>query len=348
MKLERAQEIYSDYKEETLSPAMKLALEQHFEAESGAREDYDQFSQLFSMMSTATPEEVEVPNGFRASVMARVSQEASNRRKDTGILASLRDFFAQQRRREAFGILAAVLVVALAVAVRPVSHTLPPISPGAMGPNGPVAPPDPTTVIQGVDTEAASTVVNHNLRVHLPSNISSALVDVYVISATDQILDPAVRDRDATPVVKGQTLTNDESMVIPIGLAQPAPKGSTLNLLVEYTPAGSTVPGAQIVFTPLNPNDGITPSTAPPSNGNFFDSLQTIAAAYHTTIIADAASAPTTLVEPWSPGDDVDTALNTVASSAGYTVTTIGTGADSAYLLYHKPAPQPESPLSVL
>lgn len=344
MKLERAQEIYSDYKEEALSPAMKLALEQHFEAESGAREDYDQFSQLFSMMSTATPEEVEVPNGFRASVMARVSQEASSRRKDTGVLASLRDFFAQQRRREAFGILAAVLVVGLAVMVKQPSHV--PIG----GPNIPYRqmPLDPTTVIQGVDTEAASTVVNHNLRVHLPSNISSALVDVYVISATDQILDPAVRDRDATPVVKRQTLANDESMTIPIGLAQPAPKGSTLNLLVEYTPAGSTVPGAQIVFTPLNPNDGITPSTAPPSNGNFFDSLQTIAAAYHTTIIADAASAPTTLVEPWSPGDDVDTALNTVANSAGYTVTTIGTGADSAYLLYHKPAPQPESPLSVL
>jgi len=336
MKLERAQDIYSDYKEDSLSPAMKLALEQHFETEAGARQDYDEFSQIFSLISASTPEEVEVPHGFRASVMARVSQEADSRRSETGFLGALRGLFVQQRRREAVGVLAAALIVALAIVLKPSANNqaaMPFAMPGA---NQPPPTVDVPTVIQGVDTQIGSNMVYHDLNVHLPANIPNSQINAYVISATDQILDPAVRDLDATVVLKDYKLTNDESMAVPIGLVRPAPKGSTLNLLVEYTVPGSSVPGSQIVFTPLNPNDGVTPSTAPPSNGNFFDSLQTIAAAYHVTIIADAASAPTTAVEPWSPGSDVDTALSTVADSAGYAVKSIGSGADSAYLLYRK------------
>jgi len=335
MKLERAQEVYSDYKEDSLSPAMKLALDQHFETEAGARQDYDEFSQIFGFISTSTPEEVEVPHGFRASVMARVSQEADNRRSETGFLGALRGLFVQQRRREAVGVLAAALIVALAIVLKPSSNQQASQYP-IPAPSQNTVPTDVPTVIQGVDTQTGSNMVYHDLKVHLPQNIQTSQVDAYVISATDQILDPAVRDRDATVVIKDQTLTNDESMVVPIGLVRPAPKGSTLNLLVEYTVPNSSVPGSEIVFTPLNPNDGVTPSTAPPSNGNFFDSLQTISAAYHVTIIADAASAPTTAVDPWSPGSDVDTALNTVADSAGYAVKSIGSGADTAYLLYRK------------
>ena len=44
MKTERARELYSDYAEGVLSPALAQALEQHFASEPDARADYDQFT----------------------------------------------------------------------------------------------------------------------------------------------------------------------------------------------------------------------------------------------------------------------------------------------------------------
>jgi len=340
MKLERAQEIYSDYEEGSLSPAMKLALEQHFDADPAGKQDFDDFSRLFGLLSESTADDVEVPHGFRAKIMERVSLEDSKRpAQGVGFAAALRNMFAQPRRREAAGVVAAVLAVAIvgSVVLKPApkgTSDLPPAV-SSMG-AGLTLPDNVDTVIQGVDTKmGANNTPQHDFRVHLPMNIPSATVNAYDISSPDQILDPAVRERDATPVLTAQALTNDEAMTIPLVVPHAVPAGSTLNILVEWTTPGSVTPGAQIVFTPINPNDGVTPSTAPPSNGNFFDSLQTIASAYHATVIADATSAPTTTVQAWSPGDPVDIALKTVATSAGYSVASLDSG---TYLVYRKPA----------
>lgn len=312
---------------------MKLALDQHFDADPAGKQDFDDFSRIFGLLSEATADEVEVPHGFRAKVMERVSVEATKRPAQRGgFAATLHNLFAQPKQREAAGVMAAVLAVAVIGVV-----FLKPAPKGPMSGDMPsitVPTENVATVIQGVDTQmGANNTPYHYFKVHLPMSIPSATVNAYVISSTDQILDPAVRERDATPVLKAQELTNDEGMTIPVALVRPAPAGSTLNILVEWSTPGSSTPGAQVVFTPLNPNDGITPSTAPPSNGNFFDSLQTIASAYHATVIADATAAPTTTVEAWSPGDDVNVALTTVADSAGYTVKSLDNG---AYLVYRK------------
>lgn len=334
MKFERAQEIYSDYQEGSVSPAMKLALEQHFEAEPAAKQDFDEFSRVLGLLSDYTPGEVEVPHAFRAKIMERVASEGVRQSAPQrgGIAGALRNLFSMPRRREAAAVLAFVMVVAAAVVLKP----------GSVGPNqpktsGPLIPgvpiADTPTVIQGMGTRIVGDTAYHDLNVHLPDGIPRAVVNVYA-SSTDQILDPAVRDRDATPVLKNQELTNDESMTVPMALARPAPAGSTLVVLVEWSTPGSTVTtGSQVVFTPFNPSDGVTPSTAPPSNGNFFDSLQTIASAYHTTVIVDSTLAPTTEVQAWSPGEDVGSALQTVANSAGFNVKSVD-GVPNTFLVY--------------
>ena len=81
MKLERAQELYSDYAEDALTPALRLALEQHFDADPAARADYDRFARMYSLMERPG-EEVEVPLGFRARILEKVAQEQAKR--DTG------------------------------------------------------------------------------------------------------------------------------------------------------------------------------------------------------------------------------------------------------------------------
>jgi len=73
MKLERGQELYSEYRDGSLSPAMRMALEQHFQTDDSARADYDNFARAMSLLENTSFEELEAPHGFRASVMERVA-----------------------------------------------------------------------------------------------------------------------------------------------------------------------------------------------------------------------------------------------------------------------------------
>src|SRR5258708_21069721 len=126
MKIERAQEIYSDYEEGSLSPAMKLAIEQHFQADPSAKRDYDDFSRVFELLSEVSPLDVEVPHGFRAKVMQRAAIESVQRQKavSNSFGEKFRNLFLQPRRREATGVVAAVLAVAIVIGVflKPVQH----------------------------------------------------------------------------------------------------------------------------------------------------------------------------------------------------------------------------------
>ena len=64
MKPERAQELYSDYAEGTLAPALRQALEQHFEADPSARADYARFARVYTLLERPLEAEVEVPLGL--------------------------------------------------------------------------------------------------------------------------------------------------------------------------------------------------------------------------------------------------------------------------------------------
>ena len=71
MKLERAQELYSDYAEGVLSPALTQALEQHFDADPAAQDDYARFRRVYVLLEQPFAEELEVPAGFRAHILER-------------------------------------------------------------------------------------------------------------------------------------------------------------------------------------------------------------------------------------------------------------------------------------
>lgn len=329
MKLERGQELYSEYRDGSLSPAMRLALEQHFQTDDTARADYDNFARAMSLLENTAFEELEAPHGFRASVMERVAAaHAAREQKPQGFMERLADWFGQPKRRELAGAvagLAAVAVIAVAV-IHPAGQ----ISGTNASNIFPVAGTKTLqATIRGVSTEAGTDGnLYHNFQVHLPTSVTNATVNAYVITETDQILDPAVRGRDATPALAAPVeLSNDEQMKIPVGLLKQAPSGSTLNMLVEWKPDDPSQPsGSEVVFTPVNPNDTMNPQEAPPSNGNFFDSLQTIASAYHVTVIADSSHAPTASADAWTPGGDPQQALNTVAASEGYKVDVLNPG----------------------
>jgi len=322
MKLERGQELYSEYRDGTLSPAMKLALEQHLQSDAAAKLDFDEFDGAMKILEAATFEELEAPHGFRASVMERVAAaHAAREEAPQGFLAKLAHWFGQPHRKELTGAVAGL--AAVAVVVTAVLHPTTMVNQVGTSNFAINTTRTLTTTIRSVGTENGSDGnVYHNFQLHLPESVSGATVNAYVVTETAQILDPAVRDRDATPALAVPIhLSNDKTMTIPVGLLKQAPSGSTLNMLVTWkADSPSQLSGSQVVFTPVGPQVTDASQKAPPANGNMFDSLQAIAAAYNVTVIADSTTAPTTSAAPWKAGDSVSDALKTVADSEGYVV----------------------------
>ncbi len=327
MKLERARELYSDYAEGTLTPAMRLALEQHWEADSSARADYDQFAQVFALLGAPAQDEVAVPLGFRAKVLELASIEAARREAQPSRRAarSFTDWLGTLtgRRRATGGALAALAALAVGgVFLHTVNGHGPTVT--NLGPSFPrttssLAP----TVVHGVST-ATGTDGNlyHVIHVHLPPGVPRASVMAYVITSTDQIADPAVRAQQAMPALKQpQELTNGEELQIPIALLRNAPAGTTLNLLVQWTPDDpAQAPGAQVIFTPVQAPGAASAPVSFSDSGNLYDALQDIASADNVTVIADAASAPTATVTDAPAGSATPDALKAVAAQVGYAV----------------------------
>ena len=165
-----------------------------------------------------------------------------------------------------------------------------------------------------------------HLHLHLPDNVPAATVNTYIISATEQITDPA-HLAEAMPAVTGQRLTNHQGLEIPISVAD-SPAGSTLNLLAEYTPDAASQPtGTEAVFTPFGAAD---PSAAAPASASFLDAMQSVASHYGVTVIVDASALPTQPVTADFSGSDPLAPLKAIASAAGYTVQKTG---DAAYFV---------------
>jgi len=318
MKLERAQELYSDYSEGTLTPALKMALEQHFDADASARADYDQFAALYTLMEMPDAQEVEVPLGFRAKILERVSAEQAKRETSLSQRAASTFtgwFSAVPHRRATGGVFAALAAVALIGVL--FFHQ-------QMGNqfHGGFVPPSPAIVtpemIQKVDTQVGTDSNNyHMFHLHLPATVPAATVNAYVVTATEQITDPAHLS-DATPALKDQHLTNHQGVQIPIAPQQTPPVGSTLNLLVQWTPDDPKQnSGSEVVFTPFGAAD---PTMAAPANTNFLDAMQAVASHYGATVILEADAVPTEKVTPDFTASDAATPLGTLAKSASFSI----------------------------
>lgn len=321
MKTERARELYSDYAEGTLSPAMRLALEQHFESDPTARADYDQFARIYSLLDSADAVEVDVPLGFRARVLELATQEQAKR----GAVSqprSLLDWFRPAPRRWATGGLAALAVVALAFAL-PRVFTGPVNTSSFTGSSLGMAAKTPATVVTGVSTQpTAGGGTQYLFHVHLPRAVPNATVTAFVALDAASLLNPATRAQ-ATPALKQpQALANDEEMQIPITLQQAASPGSTLNMYLQWQTPDLKTSGAQIVFTPIAGAERAA-TTAP---GGLLDALQQISSAYGVTVIADADTIPSQTAQADTSGPDALAALNAVTGPLAYDVQKLADG----------------------
>ena len=164
----------------------------------------------------------------------------------------------------------------------------------------------------------------------LPS-VPHATLTAYVVTATDQITDPAARAASATPALaQPQPLASDENMQLPVALLKrAAPAGTTLNVLVAWTPddAPRCPPGAQVMFTPAG-NGCARQATATVSTdaGSVYDALQSVAAATGVTVIADVPqNLPAPVTSTVTNGTPAQ-ALTAVASQAGMTVHALNAG----------------------
>lgn len=332
MKPERAQELYSDYAEGTLVPALRQALEQHFEADPSARADYARFARVYTLMEQPLAADVEVPLGFRAKILERVAAEQNRRETtfSTRAAGTVTGWFSTVPHRRVTGGALAGLAAAALVGVL-VFH------PGGIGGEqsgfGPlashsIAPMDPA-VIQKVNLEAGSDNNNYQtFHLHLPANVPAATVSAYVVTATDQITDPAHLS-EATPALPKQHLTNHLGISIPIAPLQAPPAGSTLNLLVQWTPDDSRQEaGAEVVFRPFG---DANLATAAPAGANFLDAMQAVAAHYGATVVVDADAIPTQTFSGDFSAPGAEAPLQTMAKAAGYSVQTLP---DNTFYVY--------------
>lgn len=335
MKLERARELYSDYAEESLSPALRLAMDQHFAAEPDARADYAEFTRLYSLLDTTEAETVEVPTGLRARILEKAAAEQARREADPAHRAALSLtgwFRSLGRRRATGGVLAALATCAVAGVVLMPHNTVKPgeTQSGSMGIGIPFPLPAAiNTTLAGVTTRQQADGMQYTFLLHLPASVPSATVSAYVLTDNDQITEPDLLAHATPALTAPQSLTNTESMQIPVTLLHPAAPGTTLNMLVQWTSAGTRAVQKQVIFTPTQPG-AASPAPKPlPANADFYDTLQAIAADDGVTVIADATTAPTQSVSVptgHSPAQAL-TDLQTAAAQIGDIVQQLPGGA---------------------
>ncbi len=315
MKPERAQELYSEYTEGTLTPALRQALEQHFEADPAAQADYAQFSQVYALSEQPLGEELEAPLGFRAKILERVTEQQGRREASSSRAAGWLGWFTPPAHRRATGgALAALAAVVIGGVLVTNQHPSSPDRPFGGNIVGTLPSPTVSGLVQSVDMQPGTSY--HVFHLHLPSDVQSATVSAYVITATEQITDPSHLG-DATPAVSGQHLTNHQGLQIPIAPVDAPPAGSTLNLLAQYKPDAAQPAGAEAVFTPYGAANSATPA---PVNADFLDGMQAVASHYGATIIVDVSASPIQAVTADFSGSDPLIPLKAMAATAGYTV----------------------------
>jgi hypothetical protein len=333
MKPERAKELYSDYAEGALSPALRQALEQHFENDPEARADYQEFAAVFQLLDAQTYEEVDVPVGFRAKILERVSRETSAREAAAAGSSrfTLFHWFQSSGRRRATGGIAAALGVCALFGIIFSAHPTGNTNSASLGFQFPFSSAISTT-LAGVSVTQGASGAHYNFEIHLPPNVHSAVVNAYILSDNAQITDPQLLSQATPALTPPQLLTNNESMTIPVTVLAATAPGTTLGMLVQWTPTGSQATDSQVIFTPTQPGVPVTSPKPLPANANFYDALQTIAADDGVTVIADSGTVPTQTISA-SVGDSSAQALTNLQSVAEQINGTVQQLPGGAYLV---------------
>jgi len=328
MKLERARELYSDYAEGILSPALRQALDQHLEASAEARADYEEFAKFYRFMDRIEVPEVQVPVGFRERVMQLAAEQQARRQPEPVRKPSfsLRGLFNMQTaigRRQAIGVFA-LAMSALAVAFIVIANPIGTSAPASMiGPSAVHSAAAPRTIIQGIaDQTGADGKVTRSIDCRLASGMPSETVTAYVLDSNDEIVDSALRQQKAQPALdQPAAISNDQQLQIPVN---PTDAAGITTVYVAWAPntGGGASGGAQVVFVPGAQSETTVPApTETIPAGGFYDSLKQIAADYNITVVADAAKMPNRHIPAIQPSGNAMQDLDTVATaSPHYTV----------------------------
>lgn len=336
MNLQQAQDLYTECREETLSPAMRLALQQYFDRNPEAQEDYNAFCLMLDSFERVTLPVLEPPHGFRAALLERLEREQTSYKK-TGLSAlsvTLQDWLGGSSLRKLAGAGIGALAL-IGVVVASVHNHAAPGQAGSLGIDEGAAAPQVQSTVFGVAMKTGDDGNEYHLfRVHLPDSVPSAVVTAEVLTDNAQISDPARRSQQAEPALKQPIdLTNDEEMQIPVAVLQQPSTGSTLTMLVQWQPDDARIPaGSQVVFTPVDAQSiGSNVPVAPPTTLGYYDALQFIASTYHVTVISDSSADPHLSIMPWPETSDPAEALRLTASDSGYTLRAID---NHTYQLY--------------
>jgi hypothetical protein len=328
MKLDQAQELYTEYRDGTLSPAMKLALEQFFERDPEAFADYKEFSAMLDAFTRAEMPELEAPKDLRAGVLLRLAeqQEAQKQSGFGGFISSWQNWLGSSGQRKLAG--AGIAAVALAGIGLGVLHNRGGVAvqSGNMGELSVGSTLVPSTILGVTSKVGDDGDLYHLFGIHLPAGTPDAIITAEVLTDPSQVTDETARADAAKPALKQSVdITNDEELQIPIAVPPTYGVGSTLDLMVQWQPDDGSPPGSQVVFATLD-TSGNGPSTpvAPTVNQGFYQTLEYIAANYNVTVIADTDADPDTTITPWQPTTNVSNVLQQVATDAGYKLRLIG------------------------
>lgn len=321
MNSEQAQELYSEYKDGSLSVAMRVALEQHLQTSVSDEVDFNTFSAIWDTMAQTASDEVAVPHGFRATVLERAIAAKSANSRTFGYrvrtLFSAGGFAgAPQRITGGAVAIAASLLVVVSLVHNSVTNSS--VVTGGFGATSPASAFSSSTALGVITKPAGDGSTYYMFRLHLPESIPSAVVNASVVYDVRQVTDPTERARSATPALaQPQDYANNEEIQIPVGGTPPS--GNTINLLVQWHPDDQKMSdGAQVVFTPV-----ISQSTAAsnpevaPAGGTVFDALRYVAGSAGCTVILDASVAGVSISVPWPAQTDAASNLEAVCRSAG-------------------------------
>jgi hypothetical protein len=369
MNCENAQALFSEYSEGTLSPAMKLALEQHFESCPECQADYAAFLQVNEILKEGLPE-VDVPTGFRQSVMAKIAAQPAptipqrQARSAQGPLESLaqawrtftRGLTSSPQRAFVTGVACTLLAVGIFTVLNRGHQptTLPggkPVIEGGLSPIQQQVPVQHTSgILQNALMQTDNGQTYHVFGIHLPLNAPPAQIKAYVLQNESGLTDDAaLNNADNATVAWTGTGEQGVSIHVPVAVVSNVQPGSTLNFLVEWAPVGNDqAEQKEVAFVPIA--DEAAAPTPVNAGDSLYDVLQNISSSYKAKIFvdpsavneatADASTGASGLAALTGTEGSARAALQTALSGAGYYITDEGTDGpggtgDHQYLVWH-------------
>ena len=314
MQCERVHELFSDYIEGALDPAMQQVMSQHVRTCQSCGAEIEQLRGIYALLSDGLPE-VDVPSGFRASILNTIREQKA---PDT-LMSRVRSWFTPTSAPTAGRAPAAVAVaaVAIAIGVGTWMNVKAPHSAGTgtdtakLAPWGaiPVSVQDESGILQGVRSyvSEADGKTYHVFGLHLPDGRSAVDATAYVIQSPDALTnDAALADtNNATAAFTGR-VEPGVSVQVPVAVVSDVPEGTSMTLLVEWSDRIGK--HKEVCILPIS-----KPSSAPmvvKSGEPLYQALQTVAVAYNKPVILDETATAQFAAPIQRSLDDTDTNIN--------------------------------------